>query len=138
MTHPKEIRWKLRYTDFDRAFRQLAEGIQRYHSESFDKLLLEGIIHRFEYTFELTCKTLKDYLESKGELVRSPKSVIKKSFEYEFLENGTLWIDMLNDRNLLSHTYDEKTFKEAFDKILNQYYPAIQKVHHKLEGLYNE
>lgn len=135
MTHPKDIRWKQRFNNLRKAFGQLADGIQRYEKEPTDKLIQEGIIQRFEYTFELTWKTLKDYLASERELVKSPRSVIKKAFEYELLNEGTLWIDMLDDRNLLAHTYDEKNFEEAFEKIIHSYYPEIKNVFHKLERL---
>lgn len=134
----KDTRWIQRFQNLKRAFEQLSEGIDRYHKESLDKLLQEGIIQRFEYTFELTWKTMKDYLEAERELVKSPRSVIKKAFEYELIEDGTLWMDILDSRNLLSHTYDEKLFKEAFTKIVQDYYPALKRVFEKLERLENE
>lgn len=134
----KDTRWIQRFQNLKRAFEQLSEGSDRYHKESLDKLLQEGIIQRFEYTFELTWKTMKDYLEAERELVKSPRSVIKKAFEYELIEDGTLWMDILDSRNLLSHTYDEKLFKEAFTKIVQDYYPALKRVFEKLERLENE
>jgi hypothetical protein len=37
---------------------------------------------------------------------------------------------MLEKRNLLAHTYDEKNFKEALNIILTKYYPELYKLYH--------
>ena len=66
-------------------------------------------LYRFyEFTFELAWKTVKDYLVEKDVVVKFPGDVIKEGFLYEVIKDGDVWMDMLQKRNLMSHTYDEK------------------------------
>ncbi len=123
----KEIRWKQRFENFEKAFLQLKEAIDRY--EHLDDLSKEGLIKRFEYTFELAWKTLKDYLESNGVVAKFPREVLKQAFQAEIIDQGESWIDMLEKRNLLAHTYDEKNFKLALETILTSYYPELIKLY---------
>lgn len=123
----KEIRWEQRFVNFEKAFIQLKDAVNRY--ESLDDLSKEGLIKRFEYTFELAWKTLKDYLEANGVISRFPREVLKNSFQAELLNNGEIWIDMLEKRNLLAHTYNEENFNNALDTILKSYYPEIQELY---------
>lgn len=128
----KEIRWRQRFHNFDKAYGQFHAAIL-----DFDKLSVlekEGLIQRFEYTFELALKTLKDYLESKEVIVKFPRDVIKAAFQYEIIKNGEVWMDMLEKRNLIAHTYDEERFKFAIKKIKEEYYEAITQVHSYLDG----
>ena len=125
--HPKEIRWRQRFINFDKAFVQLNEACQ--NQEHLDDLAKEGLIQRFEYTFELAWKTLKDYLEAEGETDQTPRAVLKKSFQIGVLSNGEIWMDMLAKRNLMAHTYNEETFQEVFNLIIHHYFGEIEKLH---------
>ena len=68
---------------------------------------------RFEYTFELSWKTLKDYLEAKGVSVQFPRDALKEGFRAGVLADGEIWLEMLEKRNVLAHTYNETQFTEA-------------------------
>lgn len=106
----KEIRWKQRFENFENAFLLLEEAVNDFPNLS--KLEKEGLIQRFEYTFELSWKTLKDFLESQGVEAKFPREVIKQAFKNELILDGELWLQMLDSRNQMAHTYDEKTFKK--------------------------
>ncbi len=84
-----------------------------------------GTLQSFEISFELSWKTLKDYLESKGELVEYPRDVIKTAFAHEIISDGELWLEMLKDRNLTSHTYNEGVAIKALKKTRSTYAPAL-------------
>ena len=129
----KDIRWKQRFDNFEKAFLLLKEAAES-DLNKLNKLEKEGIIQRFEYTFELAWKTLKDYLESKGVVTKFPRETLKHSFQTEIIEQGEVWLDMLEKRNLLAHTYDEKNFKLALETILNLYYPEIDKLYRFLKN----
>jgi nucleotidyltransferase substrate binding protein (TIGR01987 family) len=92
----------------------------------------EGLIQRFEYTFELAWKTLKDYLESQKVNVVFPREVIKAAFHYGLINDGESWMDMLDKRNLLAHTYDEANFEMAIEMIKDSYFFAITQVYMEL------
>ena len=88
----------------------------------------EGAIQRFEYSFELAWKTTKDFLEAGGALLStvSPRQVLKDAFATGIIPDGQVWIDMLDHRNLHSHTYDSSVFEEAVDAIADRYLPAMR------------
>src|SRR5690625_1248859 len=109
--NPKEMRWRQRFQNFRKAYNQLDEAMIRV--DQLNTLEKEGLIHRFEYTFELAWKTLKDYLESQEVDAGYPREVIKSAFHYGLINDGEVWMDMLEKRNLLAHTYDETRFNMA-------------------------
>jgi len=119
----KEIRWKQRFINFEKAFLQLKEAIEQF--DKLDDLAKEGLVQRFEYTFELAWKTIKDYLESEGIVSQFPREVLKQGFHVNILNNGEVWIDMLEKRNLLAHTYDQDNFNLALESIRKSYFPEI-------------
>ena len=116
-----DIRWKQRFENFEKAYRLLKEGLD-LKIENLSNLEKEGVIQRFEYTFELGWKTLKDYLEYQGIKVSMTRDTIKEAFAAKIIDNGQAWIDMLEDRNLTSHTYDETKTNEILEKINNFYF----------------
>ncbi|AOY75870.1 nucleotidyltransferase substrate binding protein [Clostridium formicaceticum] len=126
----KEVRWRQRFENFDKAYKQLNAAILDF--ENLSVLEKEGLIQRFEYTFELAWKTLKDYLEAKEVNAKFPRDVIKAAFHYEVIKDGEVWMDMLEKRNLLAHTYDEERFHFAIKKIKEEYYEAISQVYNYL------
>ncbi|MCP3876536.1 MAG: nucleotidyltransferase, partial [Desulfobacteraceae bacterium] len=88
----------------------------------------EGMVQRFEYTFELAWKTLKDFLDDQNVDAKFPRKVIKKAFEYEIIEDGVIWLEMMEQRNLMAHTYSDEIFKKAVKAICEKYYTAILQV----------
>lgn len=121
-----DIRWKQRFENFEKAFILLRSSFE--NQSEFSELEKEGIIQRFEYTFELAWKTLKDYIEYSGIIIdeTTPRKVIKKAFETNIIKNGDLWIKMLIQRNLLSHTYNQETFDVSIDLIKNEYIALLE------------
>ena len=127
VTDSPDIRWKQRFQNFDRACNLLHDALKN-GTESMSLLEKEGAIQRFEYSFELAWKTVKDYLEAGGVILSivSPRQVLKDAFGARVIPDGQVWIDMLDHRNLLSHTYDSSVFEEAVDAIADRYLPALQ------------
>lgn len=125
-----DIRWKQRFDNFDRAFTLLLEAF-KLGIDNMSQLEKEGVVQRFEVTFELAWKTLKDYLQEEGLDVNpvTPRNVIKEAFNAKLLDNGQAWIDMMLHRNLLSHTYDSKVFEEVLLAVEKNYLPEIEKLH---------
>jgi nucleotidyltransferase substrate binding protein (TIGR01987 family) len=119
----KEKRWKQRYNNLIKAYRQLKSANGRFSELSV--LEKEGLVQRFEYTFELSWKTLKDYLESQGVQVQFPRDIIKEAFSAGIISDGQIWMDMLDNRNLMSHTYQEEIFRDVVNNIHAGYFPAI-------------
>ena len=125
-----DIRWKQRFQNFDRAFGLLREAMENGPA-ALNQLEKEGVIQRFEYCFELAWKTVKDYLEASGFVLVTvtPRQVLKDAFAAKILKDGQVWIDMLDHRNLLSHTYDLASFETAVNAIHGQYLLAFEGLH---------
>ena len=129
----KDIRWRQRFQNFRRAFCLLREALEGRDVESYSALEQEGVIQRFEYTFELGWKTFKDYLEHNGVLFpeATPRKVIKEcAATGVFAEagiNGEAWLEMMLARNALSHMYDFTLFTEVIAKIKNKFFPELER-----------
>lgn len=86
------------------------------------KLEAQGMIQSFEYTFELAWKVLKDFLESRGvrDLYGS-RDVIRAAFQRDLLDNGQIWMAMIESRNLTSYTYDDAIADRVLTAVRQQY-----------------
>jgi len=124
-------RWLYRFANFKRAFLLLREAIYTIQERELSQLEKEGIIQRFEYTWELTWKVLKDYLEHKGIVLGTitPSAVIKAAIEANLIKNGQVWMNALDARNKMSHTYDFKIFERIILNIKNDYYPELDNMY---------
>jgi nucleotidyltransferase substrate binding protein (TIGR01987 family) len=91
-----------------------------------DELDRDGVIQRFEFTFELLWKTLKAILNYQGIECYSPRDCIKKAFRHGIIDDDEIFLDMLEDRNLSSHVYDEETAKEIFERIKKFYLKTLE------------
>ncbi|MGH7951860.1 MAG: nucleotidyltransferase substrate binding protein [Limisphaerales bacterium] len=129
-----DIRWKQRFENYEKALLLLREALADIASLS--ELEKEGAVHRFEFTFELAWKTLKDYLIHNGIILDqiTPNSVIKQAFAAKIISDGQLWIDMLHCRNLMSHTYDEAVFDKSVREMAGRFLPAFDDLHDFLKG----
>lgn len=125
-----DIRWQQRFDNFDRAFALLGEVCER-GVDSLSQLEKEGAIQRFEVVFELAWKTVKDFLEESGVIIEpvTPRNVIKLAFAAKLLNNAQVWIDMMEHRNLLSHTYDEAVFEAVLKVVEETYFSAFIELH---------
>ena len=116
-TNP-DIRWKQRFQNFDRVFVLLRSAMEN-GPDALNPLEKEGVIQRFECFFELAWKTMKDYLEEGGFVFAAvtPRQVLKDAYAAKILDDGQVWIDMLDHRNLLSHSYSPVVFEKAVEAI---------------------
>jgi nucleotidyltransferase substrate binding protein (TIGR01987 family) len=122
-----DIRWQQRFDNFHRALDLLSSAMEERNLDDFSDLEQEGLIQRFEFSFELAWKTMKDYLEFSGLQIIpvTPKNVIKEALSARIIEDGQLWIDMMLQKNLLTHTYNKTAFKKALKEVKNHYLPLM-------------
>ncbi|WP_018248941.1 nucleotidyltransferase substrate binding protein [Orenia marismortui] len=127
----KQLRWEEKLSDFKQALDRLEEGLKE---ESINPLMIDGVIQRFEFNYELAWKVMKFFLEYQGiEGAKSPRTTFREAFSFGLIENGDDWIDMLKDRNLTSHTYDEERAKRIYDKIKQKHFDNLKSVYEKLK-----
>ncbi|MEA2012483.1 MAG: nucleotidyltransferase substrate binding protein [Verrucomicrobiota bacterium] len=68
-------------------------------------------------------------MEYNGFTVETPLTTIKQTFQSDIITNGHAWIDALEDRNLTSHTYDEKMADKIVNEIKMTYFPLLTELH---------
>lgn len=97
-----------------------------------DSVHVDGTIQRFEFTLELFWKTLKRQLEVEGVQVDTPKNTLKEAYQLGWLNNETAWLQMLHDRNMTSHVYDEEMANRIYTDI-QQYISEMRAVFAELQ-----
>ena len=124
-------RFEERKQDLAKATERLKEALNEEETE----IVIDGTLHRFEFTFELAWKTMKDLMEYNGiiESTGSPREVLKNAFQNGIIEDGESWINMMLARNSLSHLYDEETSRKIYKDIKEKYIVLIEKLNEVLE-----
>ena len=118
----KDIRWKQRFQNYEKAFLLIQRTLEIQNPTEAEK---GGIIQFYEMAFELSWKLMGDYLEELGYRINSPREAIKQAFQAGIIEDGQKWIEALEDRNLTTHTYDEKTAQKVVYAIRTLYFPLL-------------
>ena len=129
----KDVRWKQRFANLEKAFGQLTAGVQE-HSENMPDIIKEGIMRRFEFTHELAWKVMKDFLTYEGiNNIIGSRSTTREAFNKGLIDDGQEWMDMIESRNETVHTYNENILEKQFSKIIFTYYPLFLKFHEKMK-----
>ena len=109
--------------NYQNALKRLEEAIARYQTAPNDTLYRDGLIQRFEFTFELAWKSLKEYMEDQGMVLTivSPRSVLKEAYAAGIIDNPDIWNEAVDSRNLMSHIYDEETAISIADRVSSEF-----------------
>lgn len=79
---------------------------------------------------------MKNFLESQGLLnLFGSRDTTRAAFRNGLIQNGEVWMDMVEKRNLTSHTYDEETAAEVVMIIRKDYYIEFEKLLFRLQEL---
>ncbi|MCG2725954.1 MAG: nucleotidyltransferase substrate binding protein [Elusimicrobia bacterium] len=118
-------------------FKSLKKSLERLKEILGEKRTIanrDSAIKRFEFTVELTWKTMQKFLRNQKIICRSPKECLKESFKIGLIKDNPIWLEMLDDRNLTVHTYDEKLADEVYDRLSN-YLPLFEEIKNNLEKI---
>ena len=110
-----------RLTGFIKALGRLEEAL----AEPPSPLVRDACIQRFEFSFELGWKAIKESLKQQGLECQSPKSCLREAFRQGWIDDENAGIVLLDDQNLTSHTYDEE-LAEVIYKRLQQHLSFMQ------------
>lgn len=89
-----------------------------------DEIYRTGVIGQFGLAFELARKTLQELMRAHGieEAENgSPREILRAGFKYGFLNDESVWLQMLKDRNSATHIYDEEAFNAVLDRVYSSY-----------------
>lgn len=135
----QDIRWKQRFSNFQKAFTQLREAVELSNKRELTDLEKQGVIQSFEYTYELSWNMIRDYLIYKGIIdIVGSRDAIKLAYKYGILKNGEIWIEMINSRNLTTHTYNKKIVDQILDNIIQKYWFEFKYLYEYFENLVSD
>lgn len=122
----EDIRWRQRFSNFQKALLQLQEAVVL---ENPNKLEEQGLIQAFEFTYELAWNVLKDFMEYQGvgEIIGS-RDAFRKAFSEGIVSDGSVWMRMIESRNKTTHTYNEATARDIAEDVRVAYFPAFQEL----------
>ena len=97
----------------------------------------QGLIQAFEYTYELSWNLLKDYLqyEQAVEIIHGSRDTFRIAFQRNLLEDGSVWMEMVESRIQSSHTYQKSIVLEIKQKVIQKYFSCFLKLKSKMESL---
>ena len=123
-----------RRNDYIKAVGRLEEVLAR---DIQDDIIIDALLQRYEFTFELAWKMLRSYIRYEGlsDEANAPRSTIRVAFKHGLIENGEIWIEMMEDRNRSSHVYDEGVAFEIGNKIKSKYMHEFKNLKEKMKTI---
>ena len=132
---PDDIRWVQRFSSYTKAFATLERSVITAQERNLNEMEEQGFVQSFEFTFELSWKLLKDYLESKGfKDFHGSRDCFRLAFQEGLINDGEVWMEMIDTRNRSSHTYDENITKEIISLVLSTYFSMLEKLSRKMNS----
>lgn len=130
----QDIRWQQRFSNFKRALLQLQYAVDLSGQRTLSSLEKQGVIQAFEFTHELAWNVLKDYLQDQGnQNIKGSKDATREAFKVELIADGEQWMEMIQSRNISSHTYDESTADQLVGVIIDDYFPLFVVLRNEME-----
>lgn len=131
----EDIRWEQRFSNFNKALNKLSQAVALAGKEDLSELEVEGLIQRFEYTYELAWKTLQDLIKQQGLTdINGHGQVLNQAFQMGLINNAESWRRLKKSRELTSHTYDSETAQIIAEAIINEYFDLFKFLQAKLES----
>ena len=114
-----------------KALARLREAVEQPAATLKDR---ESRVVRFGFTYELTWKTLQKALAAEGIVANSPRAAFRAAFKQGWIEDEQGWLDMIEDRNLLAHTYDEDRALEISERV-PRYFHLLESAYSRVTKL---
>ena len=117
------------FNDFQKALLNLEHGAL----SAVDELDIDGALKRFELCYELAWKLIKEALADRGIICKNPRDCFKQAYANELIQDQKIWLKMIEDRNLLVHSYDASVSRGIFEDIKEEYLPAFHYLKQAIE-----
>lgn len=116
--------------NYQKAVQRLAEANLEYQLHPENDVIRDGMIQRFEFTFELAWKASKEYLLEQGVSndLHFPKQVLRAAYENHMIDDEAVWLKMLTSRNSTSHIYDDRIAAAIAEDIAKSFLPVLKKL----------
>ena len=127
MTNNPDIRWQQRFSNFRRALASLAAAVGLARARPLSDLEKQGLIQAFEFTHELAWNVMRDYFVYQGNTaITGSRDAVREVFSNGLLNDGEGWMEMLQSRNLTSHTYNQAVADEIVARIIGSYFLLLE------------
>ena len=116
-----------KYENFCRSLSNLKEGAEL--NEPYTVVEQTGIAALFEICFEQSWKLMKAILEEHGrydEKVGLPRAIIKLAYQCGMITDCEGWLELLESRNILAHTYSNEQVLNIIRKLKTDYIPLFE------------
>jgi len=125
-----DVRWQQRFANYQKALEQLEAFFQPPPLNAREQ---QGLIKAFEYTYELGWNTLRDLLMARGiaDLIGS-RDTLREAFRRGLVADGEAWMQMIQDRNLTSHSYNQATALQIGAQIEARYLGCFRALRQRL------
>ena len=130
-------RWEQKLQSYHKALNRLAEMVNEMEKRQLNDFEADGLIQRFEFTFELAWKLIKSYAEFQGtdKEIMGSRDAIRWAYENHLISDSATWMEMIKRRNDTSHTYDEDTAAEVVLRVKDSYYQAFVALYNEMKKL---
>ena len=130
-------RWEQKLISYRKALRRLADVVNVMKVRQLNDFEADGLIQRFEFTFELAWKLMKSYAEYQGtdKEIMGSRDAIRWAFENKLIEDSDVWMEMIKRRNDTSHNYDEDTAADVVLRVKDAYLQAFVGFYDKMRPL---
>lgn len=126
---------EFKYMNLKKAYMRLREVSEMYDGKN--DIIRDSLIQRFKFKYELTHKTLKEFMKYLGVTLENsfPRTIYKKAYVNNLISDDSVWISLLEDRNCTSYIYNESLADEIANRIVEKYVDAIGELVDNLEKL---
>ena len=130
-------RWEQKLNSYRKALSRLAEVVNVMKVRQLNDFEADGLIQRFEFTFELAWKLMKSYAEYQGtdKEIMGSRDAIRWAFENKLIDDSYVWMEMIKRRNDTSHNYDEDTAADVVVRVKDAYLQAFVGFYDKMKTL---
>ena len=132
----QDIRWEQRFDNYKKALQQLVAAVELAEERNLSQLEKQGLIQAFEYTHELAWRVMQDFFLYQGNTeIRGSRDATREAFKTGLIEDGDNWMEMIKNRNLTSHTYNEETSEEIYSNVVKHFCLLFKKFKNKMQKI---
>lgn len=120
--------------NFNKALANLHEGLKL--DEPYSIVEKTGIVGLFEICFEQSWKLMKTVLEEHGrydQKISSPRSIIKIAYQCGMVNDCEGWLNLLEARNILAHTYSDEQSIDVIRQLKTDYITLFDTLKNEIE-----
>ncbi|WP_226377602.1 HI0074 family nucleotidyltransferase substrate-binding subunit [Citrifermentans bremense] len=131
----KKLRCEDGIYNYGRALERFREALERKEAleqEGFGDIFLDLAVKRFEFTYEMSWKAIRRFLDYIGIEAKYPRACFKEAYAIGLLSKESVWLDMIEQRNLTSHVYSQEELRGILLR-LDEFLSAFQELLSRLK-----